>query len=91
MRDRGAIVVGEKHQNLHLLAAIGHQAVLGHVGTGTLTQAPGRTGNGRPTWVAFVVAGNHRLAKTGHRLHRLHAGDAAHLEVEGFHRTHHRR
>ncbi|MNR36143.1 hypothetical protein D3C85_1540380 [compost metagenome] len=89
MGHRGPFVVGEEHQDLHLLAAIGHQAVIGRIGARALAQAAGRTGYSRPARVAFVVAGDHGLAHAGHALHRLHTGHAAHLEVKSFHRTHH--
>ncbi|MCY1433344.1 hypothetical protein D9M71_493710 [compost metagenome] len=88
MADGGAFVVGEEHQDLHLLAALGDQAVVRHVGPCALAQATGRTGDGRPARVAFVVAGDDPLAHAGHALHRLHATDCTHAEVEGLDRAH---
>ena len=81
-------MIGEEDQNLHLLATIGHQAIIWGIGARALTQPPTRTRNRRPARIAFVVAGNHRLTHTRHALYRLHAGHGANLEVEGFHRTH---
>ncbi len=87
----GAFVVGQKHQNLHFLAAVSYQPRIRRIGIGALLQALGGTRDRCPARVAFVVAGNHLLAHTGHALHRLHTGHFTHLEVEGFDCTHDRR
>jgi len=91
MGHGGAFVVGQEHQNLHLLAAVRYQSRVRRIGVGTLLQTLGGTRNGRPARVAFVVAGNDLLAHARHALHRLHTGHFAHLEIEGFHRPHHGR
>ena len=88
MGHGGAFVVGQEHQNLHLLAAVRYQSRVRRIGVGALLQTLGGTGDGRPARVAFVVAGNHLLAHPRYALHRLHTADFTHLEVECFHRSH---
>ncbi|MNR33902.1 hypothetical protein D3C85_1516240 [compost metagenome] len=41
MAEGGAFVVGKKHQDLHLLTAIGDHPVVRHVGARALTEAAG--------------------------------------------------
>ncbi len=89
MLDGLAAVILQEHQDLHRLAAVEHQAVRLRVSHRAGLQPALSAGNRRPARIAFVIAGDGHLAHPRHALDRLHAGDAAGLEIHLLHRAHH--
>src|SRR5690606_4167195 len=58
------------------------------IGPRTRHQSPGRPRNGGPARITFVVSGNGDLAHARHAVYRVHAIDAARMEVQLLDRAH---